>query len=355
LPGLLWLPLELLRCLHWRTWAASRRVEKAVAHYGGDVEARFGVSKAAQQERLAYWAKTWCINPFTGYDWQLYQPERDGLAIIYDNQTAAYHALCNRETGASQADLRLLNDKIALAEILAKHGIPVVETVRVTHGDWQDVETALTRHPKLFCKLRSGNQAESAFAVWRTEQDLQGLAHDGRPLIDHADVQKAWRILSAKGAVLIQPLLENHPALTALAVDETVCTVRIVTRVQNGGINPWWAELQVPDAGPGRGFWRFPVAVEHGVVSALGSQWFLKQLWQARYDATWQRLRAALQILPYWSEMAAQSQLAHRQVPKIWAIAWDWVLTPDGPVLLEGNGGWGLTSVQEQEFSLSNE
>jgi hypothetical protein len=32
--------------------------------------------------------------------------------------------------------------------------------------------------------------------------------------------------------------------------------------------------------------------------------------------------------------------------PDVWAIAWDWVITPSGPVLLEGNSGWGTATPQ---------
>jgi len=45
--------------------------------------------------------------------------------------------------------------------------------------------------------------------------------------------------------------------------------------------------------------------------------------------------------LPDWPLLIDASHRAQAQFPGIWAIAWDWVLTADGPVLLEGNVGWG--------------
>jgi len=208
----------------------------------------------------------------------------------------------------------------------------------------------LLRHPKLFCKLRSGNQGESAFAVWRGEKGMQGLAHDGVNLPDEDALRTAWRVLSGKGEVLLQPLLANHPALAAVAADDVAITLRVVTRSGPEGISVWWAELQVPGhVSPvgGRGFWRFPVSAADGGVSALNRQWFLKQEWQDEYDALWQRL-SLLEHLPYWEQIRSHSQKAHQTLPKVWAIAWDWVITPDGPVLLEGNGGWGLDQVQQK-------
>lgn len=352
LPGLLWLPLELLRCAHWRMFATERRVQSALLVYGAEVQARFGISLQEQQQHLRQWANTWCIEPFTSYHWQLYRPESDALAIIYDNQTAAYHALQNHKSGASKACQRLLSDKIALTQMLAQHGVPMVETAAISNGDWHNLEAALIQHSKLFCKLRSGNQAESAFAVWRDGAFIQGMAHDGTELPNEQAVRAAWQVLCAKGAVLIQPRLENHLSLAAVAVDEAVCTVRIVTRANENGLKAWWAELQVPARGPGRGFWRFPVSVGNGDLSVQDRQWFLKQAWQDEYDALWQPL-SRLSVLPYWQTVVEHSLVSHMQLFKVWAIAWDWVITPEGPVLLEGNGGWGLREMQQQGFRLS--
>lgn len=58
------------------------------------------------------------------------------------------------------------------------------------------------------------------------------------------------------------------------------------------------------------------------------------------------RLLPAGFVLPDWPALVASSHHAHARLPGVWAIAWDWVLTPDGPVLLEGNAGWGVSAPQ---------
>lgn len=35
-----------------------------------------------------------------------------------------------------------------------------------------------------------------------------------------------------------------------------------------------------------------------------------------------------------------------QQFSEIYAIAWDYVITSDGPCMLEGNSGWGATTPQ---------
>lgn len=50
--------------------------------------------------------------------------------------------------------------------------------------------------------------------------------------------------------------------------------------------------------------------------------------------------------VPRWHELADYTHQAHATFPDIRAIAWDWVITPAGPVLLEGNVGWGAAMPQ---------
>jgi hypothetical protein len=51
-------------------------------------------------------------------------------------------------------------------------------------------------------------------------------------------------------------------------------------------------------------------------------------------------------IVPHWQALVAASLAAHRQFPDVCAIAWDWIITPEGPLLLEGNTGWGTATPQ---------
>lgn len=356
LPGLLWLPLELLRWAYWRLWVTRRLVSKAVAINGADVAERFGVHIDDQVRQLKFWANTWCIDPYSAYNWQLFRPNANGLAIIYENQTSAFHAMQNRKTGATKADHRLLGDKIKLAEKLSALSIPMVATTIISNGDWHDVLSALRLQVCVFCKLRSGNQGESAFAVWQGEQGLSGQALTGKQLPDEAALKQAWQTLSAKGAVLIQPLLENHTALSSASEDGSVITLRVVTRNSSEGINVWFAELHIPgkfEEGNSRGFWRIAVSILKGELFSLPKHSFLKKAWQKENECYLQQL-GSLEKLPFWSEICQHSIKAHRELPNVWAIAWDWVVTPSGPILLEGNSGWGLDTPQMQLGGFAN-
>ena len=350
LPGLLWLPLECLRWLAWQLWLGPKSLRLALASNAAEVEQRFGIAQNVQRRQLAYWMRAWCIDPFEAYDWQLYRPDKDGLALIFTGETSAFHRLQNRKSGATNADHRLLGDKLALANGLKEQGIPMVPTQTVSHGEAKDLVEALAGGHGLFCKLRSGNQGDSAFACWANENTVEGETLHGTPLPDRSAVMAQWQRLCRKGPVLIQPLLLCHADLANVCAGPAVPVLRLVTRLQSGSIMPWWAELQVPEkpaAGKQRGFWRFPVTVAEGAVSAMAPEWLLRQSWQNQYDAL---AKEVCSHVPDWQTILANSIKAHSAMPKLWAVAWDWVLTPEGPVLLEGNGGWGLRELQHQQM-----
>jgi len=63
---------------------------------------------------------------------------------------------------------------------------------------------------------------------------------------------------------------------------------------------------------------------------------------QADYDAMYQRMGEF--NIPSWEEIHKSAINSHQCFPDIYGIAWDYVITPEGPFLLEGNTGWGHES-----------
>jgi hypothetical protein len=56
--------------------------------------------------------------------------------------------------------------------------------------------------------------------------------------------------------------------------------------------------------------------------------------------------RVAGEMLPSWPEARDLALEAHRRFPTLGSVGWDVALTPDGPVLVEGNPVWCVTLVQ---------
>lgn len=56
--------------------------------------------------------------------------------------------------------------------------------------------------------------------------------------------------------------------------------------------------------------------------------------------------------LPYWDEVVELVCCAHEQLPEIKSIGWDVAITPQGPVLIEGNDNWEIGGPQDMEGGL---
>lgn len=350
-PRPLWLAVEAwlwLRWLLWGAWAASWR---GVSQAGAEVAALEGIPRWRQALRIGRLALVWCIPPRDAYRFGHYRDPTQALDFIHDHELQGFHRARNRSSGIRPGTLERLQDKVALATALASLGVPVVATARcVTRASAASVlSDCLNGLDRVFCKTRSGSRGRGAFTAWRTAEGLAGRRFEGGELADTRAVEAAWRQLLELDDALIQPCLVNHPSLAPLAESGEAITVRFITEWRNGVLACLAAVLEIPadaDSATGRpGYTILPIEETSGRLLPWPQRDTLPE--QARDDLrrVWARLPAAFR-LPDWPALVRDSYRAHERFPDVWAIAWDWVLTPSGPVLLEGNGGFGVSVPQ---------
>lgn len=348
LPVILWLPLEFVRWLNWRLWYAYYLINKSILKHGLLIETQQGISISEQRKNITFWAKQWMVHPNEAYVLGLYHSNVDGLNCLLGSEYQAFHLLLNEQNGVMKKDYQLLADKTTLGLVMQSVGIPMVETSFVSKGDYHDLILALQKDAALFCKLRSGSRGESAFRVEKNTIGISGQTLAGHNLHNEQDIRLAWQELTRKGEVLIQPYMQNHPLLESL--DSEVMTLRVITRLTETGIATWFGFLyvQVPGDKIDREYWLLSVDLNSGVLCDAFDHWNTKQAIQTN-----QPLPIFLEgkPMPFWQEIKHYSELAHEQLPRVWAIAWDWVITPDGPKLLEGNSGWDLSPLSELEIN----
>lgn len=357
-PRPIWLLVETWLWLRWVAWLAIPTCWRTIRRLGPAVARAEGISLARQGWRVTRLALAWCIHPRDGYRFHLYRAPDQALHYVYDTETSAHHAWRSAPLGPQSDSLRLIQDKAALAEDLATLGIPVVPTLaRVPKGTRHTTLADLMGdHPRVFCKLNSGNRGRGAFTAWRTEQGLAGRLLRGQPLRDSPAVESAWQALLKVDDALVQPCLENHPLLANLAHLQEAVTLRYISQwpessVSTGPSAPTClsATLEIPAGESPQGhryYCILPVCPDTGALlpfpDPLGQD--------AAVDAALRRIEdqaLALPPVPNWAELARLSAAAHRRFTDIRALAWDWVLTPQGPVLLEGNTGWRMSMPQQ--------
>ncbi len=341
MPVPVWLLLELLGWLRWTAWSSRRGVSRAVAFHGAEVAARDGIPVARQRRIALRLALSWGIPAYEAYRFGLVGAPETALDFVYDCESASFHRL-QSPGGANSA--RLLMDKVATADRLARLGIRQADT-RAVVPRLSDAPLAPLLPPSgaVFCKTRSGKEGRGAFAAWRDGTYIRGTGHDGTPLDDDQAVGAAWRALLMLDDALIQPVLIDHPEIAPISASGELTTIRCITRIEAGSPRPWNAVLEVAigSAPPGRQmrYAILPLDVESGalldVPEGIASM--------AAASIREARARAPdLDRIPHWPAVIAGSVLAHGAVPDLWAVGWDWAITPDGAVLLEGNSGFGL-------------
>lgn len=151
-----------------------------------------------------------------------------------------------------------------------------------------------------------------------------------------------WQALQGQPeAAIAMPYLLQAPSLPAT---EPALVVRVITRMPSPGapvaVQEAWLELPLPAASVGRPGGCGPVALLNLQGQLLPLQGPPLSADQAEALATWQALVASRP--PELLACLEASLALHQALPPIDAVAWDWIPAAPQPLLLEGNGGFGL-------------
>lgn len=353
-PLLPWLLLEGWLWLRWLGYGAWRSTWISVRHYGPGICRSEGISLYRQSRQALSLAMGYCIPASYLYRYGLYLHPNTALDYVFDHETAEYHRWRSRALCFGKESLALLQDKWQQTETLGQLGVPMAPILaKVPRGGNDSLSRWLQADTRLFCKTRSGNCAIGAFTAWREWEKIGGRAMDGRQLKGIAEVESAWRKLLALDDALIQPCLNNHPDLARLSEGDDAITVRFISQWHNGLPAYLHSSLELPagtDATTGRPAYVVLPLDATGNILPFPAQKLLAQ--ERKVYARFHARLSRRDTIPYWDALQAGSLLAHGHFPDVHAIAWDWVITPHGPVLLEGNSGWGVVLLQQLDGAL---
>lgn len=349
-PRSAWLLIETLLWIRWVGFSGWRTAWKAWRRNAGYARLRDEVSSARQARVLVSLVIGRCILPRDVYRFRLYRAPERAWDYVYDHEAAGYHHWRSLPLGDGDAARALLADKLKLGEVLADAGIPMVPTLAcVPRGKDTDLSPRLVDCMRVFCKSRSGNRGIGAFTAWRYGDAIAGRGFDGTELPEREAVERAWRALLENGDALIQPCLANHPRLAPLTADEDAITVRYFSLCQGDDYGCLNATLEVPagrDNKSGRPLYVIlPIVPENGEIQPLPDGLLLNAEAEQQHAHVVAKLTDGMAV-PDWRKLVEASHRAHAHCPQLWAVAWDWVVTPDGPRLLEGNSGWGTAMPQ---------
>lgn len=349
LPRPIWLVAEAWLWLKWQVWHGPIGVWRAVRGAGPRVQREEGLGLGLQAWRVAALSLGYCLPPGEVYRYRLYRQPHRAPEFVYDHTVATFHQRRNSSTSRIRESLRLLMDKERQAAELSALGVPTVPTLAVARKrSGVRLETLIPVGAALFCKPRHGSAGRGAAAVTSAAGSVAVETLDGHR-ITGPRAASWWAGHLRRDDMILQPRLRTHPELADLATVDDVATVRYISQregdednQERAGVGCYCAILELPVGRPVNAGFPHYVMVEVDPLSGrvLG---FPAHLLPREAAAACQRVveRVGQRALPGWDRLRLASHLAHGLFPGVHAIAWDWALTPAGPLLLEGNAGWG--------------
>jgi hypothetical protein len=248
--------------------------------------------------------------------------------LVFWNDGPGLAAL-SRARGADMADVQ---DKARFAQIARDQGLPHIATLAQFDGKAQlfPEQPFVPDQPGLWIKPNVGRGGGARWVL------CDGMYSDarGRRLTPSALAEE-----SLKAECIVQPLMQNHPAITALGT-EALATLRLVTGMTAAGDAVVVAGFLV------LGRSDHPTTV-NGIICGLDevAGRITRAIaadgmpMQTHPDSG---VRLAGAEIPFFHDSVALVLRAHQSGwPRFLFLGWDVALTAEGPVLVETNVGWG--------------
>jgi hypothetical protein len=326
------------------------RSRQAVRHWGSAVQRVHKVPLYRQFLQLSSLAAKYRFTAEDYYRYRMYRSSRAEVVNFFPlRSNIAVREFLYERLGLDPTPLA---DKRVFYRRCLVAGLPVPPTV----ADFERGEVRWWNHTtlptgNLFVK-EAASLCGAGAALWRFEPLAGGWTCGDGPIFDAQALTNRLTESSWEVTLILQHCIPNHPELAGLA-PSGLCTARIVTLVEPGNSVPALlvAAFRMPAKGEvadnfARGGVACPVDLDTGVLS----RGVHKDIASAHLDVPCHPGTGAViegRRLPLWREAVALALRAHRAFPAFPSVGWDIAITPDGPMLIEGNYNWDVVLAQQ--------
>jgi hypothetical protein len=248
------------------------------------------------------------------------------------------------------AGAREMSDKLVFARLCETNGIPCVPILgTASAGAFESFVPAAGLDRDLFVKERRGRGA--SFAI-----DLERVAEltwrDGSgALLSYATLQARLAATLRPHGLIVQPKLKNHASVANLA-ETSLVVFRVVTcldeagepRLTHGllrilpGYEKRWPACDARE-------WGAAIDLDTGTLGPLLSDSASACIDRyARHPVS--GIPVCGRVIAQWPDIAQLALRAHRVFSGRLIVGWDIGLTPDGPLVLEGNSNMDFAFIQ---------
>jgi hypothetical protein len=324
------------------TWIAGREVRKST---GKSLTSQF-------REMISLWFNQ-MVDPPSYYAQELFRPTKmkalSQFLTRFETKNGILRSLneCRPSPYASDE----MSDKALFARLCASHKIPHVQTLGIISKydvDWK-IEPK-TINFDIFCKRQQGKGAIGSMAFRYVAPDRfrnsEGLVVTFEQLISHLRHHSGGRTM------LVQRWLSNHESIENLA-HQSLVTFRVITCMNE------YDEVEVTDA-----MLRILVDLEPKWKAVVWDEEFASPI-----DLTTGMLglltgdnmrtccvryrnhpitnaKVSERVIESWPAIAAMATRCHVAFHHRLMIGWDIALTPNGPIILEGNTKFDVMLLQ---------
>lgn len=192
-----------------------------------------------------------------------------------------------------------------------------------------------------------GFLADKRYIIYKPLNKLGGEGVkklDTKDFDDHAMLYEYLRGKHGDNGI-IEGWIVQHDSVSKI-YDKAVNPIRIITVLENGKCNILYATftigngLEVANASLGDMIARVDLA--SGEVDSPAQT----ETWQVYYKHPISGCDIPGFRIPYWDGIIELVDRASRVVPEVGYVGWDIAVTPEGPILIEGNDNPGWTSQQ---------
>jgi Sugar-transfer associated ATP-grasp len=317
-----------------RAWSYAGRNMRAVRRERGVTRTR----QTADLLRLAFVHR---IDPATYYALHLYDigmNEAEYYVGRYETKNGLFSLLCELRRKESGFGLTL-SEKALFSRICRDAGLPIVPVIAVVaNGIWTPVDAAPgALDCDLFVKTVRGKGAIGAAAYHFAAGRYQ--TKDGGTLSPE-ELNARLAEGSRQRPLLVTRKIGNHPEIADLAGDSLI-TFRVWTCIDLSGqpvvthgmlrvlakLEPGWSIKDELGAA---------IDLESGRLGPFCSDInLMPDAWWDRHPET--GAVVAGRVIENWPALAELAVAAHRVFNGRIVIGWDLALTPEGPMMIEGN------------------
>ena len=215
------------------------------------------------------------------------------------------------------AYIHIFEDKTQFAERFAEYfGRKWLSSADLTEG-------------KLDCFIKS----VGARFIYKPAGEAQG---QGIKVYENARTEAVWNEIKDKPKAILEEWITQHEELNKIYSDAINC-IRIITVFKDGkthfltGGITWGNGMKIANASASGIV--SPVNFDTGILEKPAADFYGHSY--ERHPITTENIVGIK--LPYWRETLDMLNKAASEVPQVGYIGWDVAITPNGPVIIEGN------------------